>query len=170
MSNLRSRSGFWIETAISYPHTNEKGVTKDINEKYLVEAADFGQAEERIRKEMNCDNRTIHVKTVTRPKYAEICFDDESGIDTFFKVKVVIHEEVETKSGIDVKTKDRKKLHIVQAADVESARKAVSESIYKDTMLDYDIDDVVKTKLMGILEYGKHLNALSGDIPELKSE
>ena len=33
MSNLRSRSGFWIEAAISYPHTNEKGVTKDINEK-----------------------------------------------------------------------------------------------------------------------------------------
>ena len=82
MSNLRSRSGFWIEAAISYPHTNEKGVTKDINEKYLVEAADFGQAEERIRKEMNCDNRTIHVKSVTRPKYAEICFDDESGIET----------------------------------------------------------------------------------------
>ena len=170
MSNLRSRSGFWIEAAISYPHTNDKGVTKDINEKYLVEAADFGQAEERIRKEMNCDNRTIRVKSVTRPKYAEICFDDESAIDTYFKVKVVIHEEVETKGGIDVKTKDRKKLHIVQAADVERARKAVSESIYKDTMLDYDIDDVVKTKLMGILEYGKHLNALSGDIPELKSE
>ena len=54
--------------------------------------------------------------------------------------------------------------------DVESARKAVSESIYKDTMLAYDIDDVVKTKLMGILEYGKHLNALSGDSPETKSE
>ena len=170
MSNLRSRSGFWIETAISYPHTNEKGVTKDINEKYLVEAADFGQAEERIRKEMNCDNRTIHVKTVTRPKYAEICFDDESGIDTFFKVKVVIHEEVETKGGIDVKTKDRKKLHIVQAADVDSARKAVSESIYKDSMLDYDIDDVVKTKLMGILEYGKHLDTASDNDSETKSE
>ena len=72
---------------------------------------------------------------------------------------MVIHEEVETKGGIDVKTKDRKKLHIVQAADVDSARKAVSESIYKDSMLDYDIDDVVKTKLMGILEYGKHLDA-----------
>lgn len=170
MSNLRSRSGFWIEAAISYPHTNEKGVTKDINEKYLVEAADFGQAEERIRKEMNCDNRTIHVKSVTRPKYAEICFDDESGIDTYFKVKVVIHEEVETKGGIDVKTKDRKKLHIVQAADVESARKAVSESIYKDTMLDYDIDDVVKTKLMGILEYGKHLDTASDKGSEAKSE
>lgn len=163
MSNLRSRSGFWIETAISYPHTNEKGVTKDINEKYLVEAADFGQAEERIRKEMNCDNRTIHVKTVTRPKYAEICFDDGSGVDTYFKVKVVIHEEVETKSGLDVKTKDRKKLHIVQAADVESARKAVNESIYKNSMLDYDIDDVVKTKLMGILEYEKHLGNNASD-------
>ena len=145
-------------------------MTKDINEKYLVEAADFGQAEERIRKDINCDIRSFRVKSVTRPKYAEICFDDDSAIDTYFKVKVVIHEEVETKGGIDVKTKDRKKLHIVQAADVESARKAVSESIYKDTMLDYDIDDVVKTKLMGILEYGKHLNALSGDIPELKSE
>lgn len=163
MSNLRSRSGFWIETAISYPHTNEKGVTKDINEKYLVEAADFGQAEERIRKEMNCDNRTIRVKTVTRPKYAEICFDDGSGIDTFFKVKVVIHEEVETKGGTDFKIKDTKKLHIVQAADVESARQAVNEGIYKKSMLDYDIDDVVKTKLIGILEYGKHIERSCDD-------
>ena len=83
---------------------------------------------------------------------------------------MVIHEEVETKGGIDVKTKDRKKLHIVQAADVESARKAVSESIYKDTMLDYDIDDVVKTKLMGILEHGKHLDSASDKGSETKSE
>ena len=95
MANLRTRSGFWIETAISYAHTNEKGIQKEIKEKYVVEAADFGQAEERIRQEMNCDNRQIKVRNVVRPKYGQICFDDESGIDTFFKVKVVVHDEVE---------------------------------------------------------------------------
>lgn len=157
MANLRTRSGFWIETAISYPFTNERGVTKTMNEKYIVEAADFGQAEERIRKELNCDNRTISVKNVTRPRYSEICFDDESSCDTFFKVKVAIHEEVEIKGGLETKIKDVKKVHIVQADSIESARNAITESVYKNSMEDYDIVDVNITKFLGILEYGKHL-------------
>lgn len=158
MANLRSRSGFWIETAISYTHTNEKGISKEIKEKYVVEAADFGQAEERIRKEMDCDNRHIKVKAVTRPKYGEICFDDESGIDTFFKVKVVVHDEIEIKGGTDTKIKDTAHYYLVQAESIEKARVATNDVIMKDTLLDFDINDVTKTKILGVLEHGKHLD------------
>lgn len=159
MANLRTRSGFWIETAISYAHTNEKGIQKEIKEKYVVEAADFGQAEERIRQEMNCDNRQIKVRSVVRPKYGQICFDDESGIDTFFKVKVVVHDEVEIKGGTDVKIKDTPYYYLVQAESIEKARLAVNDVIMKDTLLDFDINDVTKTKIFGVLEYGKHLQS-----------
>ncbi len=162
--NLRNRSGFWVETGISYTTTNEKGLTKEISEKYVVEAADFGQAEDRIRKEMNCANRSIKVKTVVRPKYGEICFADNSQIDTFFKVKVVVTEEIEVrtrKGGVRTKSKAVSHFHLVQAQSVEGARQAIKDVVYKDSNADWEIADIVKTRVLDVLERDKHLDTLA---------
>lgn len=162
--SLRNRSGFWIETSIAYNTTNEKGVTKEISEKYVVEAADFGQAEERIRKEMNCANRAIKIKAVVRPKYGEICFADNTSIDNWFKVKVIITEEVEVKTrkgGVRTKTKAVSHFHLVQAQTVESARQAIRDVVYKDSSEDWEISDIVKTRILDVLERDKHLETLA---------
>ena len=142
--NLRNRSGYWIETNIAYNTTNEKGVQKEIKEKYVVEAIDFGQAEERIRKEMNCANRQIKILSpMVRPKYGEICFADNTEIDTWFKVKAVSH------------------FHLIQATTDEGARRAIKEVVYKDSTADWEISDINKTRILGVLEREKHLDNLA---------
>ena len=161
---LRNCSGFWIEAGISYTTTNEKGVMKEINEKYIVEAVDFTQAEARIRAEMNCTNRQIKVKAVVRPKYGEICFADNSQIDTWWKVKVVISEEVEVrtrKGGVRTKVKSVSHFHMVQAQTDEGARRAIKEVVYKDSTADWEITDVNKTRILDVLEKDKHLETLA---------
>ena len=42
---------------------------------------------------------------------------------------------------------------------MEKSRLAVNDVIMKDTLLDFDINDVTKTKIFGVLEYGKHLQS-----------
>ena len=163
--NLRNRSGYWIETNIAYNTTNEKGVQKEIKEKYVVEAIDFGQAEERIRKEMNCANRQIKILSpMVRPKYGEICFAGNTEIDTWFKVKVIITEEVEIRSrkgGVRTKTKAVSHFHLIQATTDEGARRAIKEVVYKDSTADWEISDINKTRILGVLEREKHLDNLA---------
>ena len=162
--NLRSRSGFWIEATIAYNSTNEKGITKEMVERYVVEAIDFGQAEERLRKEMDCANRKIKIKAVVRPKYGEICFADNTQIDSWWKVKVVETEEVEVRSrkgGVRTKTKSVSHFFLIQATSDEGARKAIKEVVYKDSNADWEIADINKTRILDVLEKDKHLNTLA---------
>lgn len=162
---LRNRSGYWIETNIAYNVVNEKGVQKEIKEKYVVESIDFGQAEERIRKEMNCANRQIKILSpMVRTKYGEICFADNTQIDTWWKVKVAETEEVEVRSrkgGVRTKTKIISHFYLIQATSDEGARRAVKEAIYKDSNADWEITDVNKTRILGVLERDKHLDNLA---------
>ena len=162
--NLRNRSGFWIEGTIEYTTTNEKGLQKTMTEKYCVEAVDFTQAEARLRAEMNCANRAIKIKAVVRPKYGEICFNDQGSIEDFWLVKVAVTEEVEVKTrkgGVRTKVKSVSHFHLVQATSVEGARQAIKDVVYKESNADWEIADIVKTRILDVLERDKHLETLA---------
>ena len=154
MEHLRNRSGFWMEATIAFDEPNENGVLKEKKEKYVVEAATFIDGETRITKEMEYANRHIKVTAMSRPKYGTVCFNDADS-ESFFKVKVCIPEITETRSGM--KTKVKSHYHLVQAASVEEARKAIVDAVYQFTTEDYEIADIVKTKICDVLEFGKHL-------------
>ena len=99
MANLRNRSGFWIEAVLVFSETNEKGIAKDVKERYTVEAASFMDAEKKLRDELNYANRPIKsVAGMTRPKYGTICFSDDAITENYYKCKVCITEEVEVKT------------------------------------------------------------------------
>ena len=165
MVNLRNRSGFWMEATLAFNETNEKGITKEVKEKYVVEAASFIDGEKKLRDELNYANRPIkRVAGMIRPKYGTICFSDDALADSYYKVKVVITEEVEVKTrkgGVRTKTKAVSHFHLVQAASNEAARKAVVEEVYKNSNADYEIADVVKTRILDVLESNKHLQTLA---------
>lgn len=160
---LRNRSGFWIEAVLVFSETNEKGLTKEVKEKYTVEAASFMDAEKKLREEMNYSNRPIKmVAGMVRPKYGTICFSDDATAENFYKAKVVITEEIEVKTrkgGTRTKTKAVSHFHLVQAPSVEAARKAIVDVVYKDSNADYEIADVVKTRILDVLENDKHLKS-----------
>ena len=161
MANLRNRSGFWMEAVAVFNETNEKGISKEVKERYVIEAASFLDGEKKLRDELNYSNRPIkRVDGMVRPKYGTICFSDDATAENFYKAKVVITEEIEVKTrkgGIHTKTKAVSHFHLVQAPSVESARKAVVDVVYKDSNADYEISDVVKTRILDVLENDKHL-------------
>lgn len=166
MANLRNRSGFWIEATISYNKFNEKNVSKEVRERYVVEAATFIDGETKIRKEMEYNNRPIKVPAMMKPKYGEICFCDDAAAENFYKVKVCISEDIEVrtrKGGTRTKTKVVSHIHLVQAVSNEDARRAIVEEVYKNSNADYEIADVVKTRILDVLENDKHLKTLAGE-------
>lgn len=165
MANLRNRSGFWMEATLAFNETNEKGLTKEVKEKYVVEASSFIDGEKKLRDELTYANRPIKsVANMVRPKYGTICFSDDATAESYYKCKVVITEEIEVKTrkgGVRTKTKAVSHFHLVQAPSVEAARKAVVDVVYKDSNADYEIADVVKTRILDVLENNKHMSTLS---------
>lgn len=163
--SLRVRSSFWIETTVVFTGTSEKGLSKEIREKYVVEAASFMDGEQKIRDEFNYSNKPLKtVSAMSKPKYGEICFNDDSSAENFYKVKVVITEEVEVltrKGGTRTKTKAVSHYHLVQASGSEDAQKAIVDEVYKNTQQDYEIADIVKTRILDVLENDKHLQTLA---------
>lgn len=169
MESLRNRSGFWIEAQIAFNQTNEKGISKEVKERYVVEAATFIDGETRIRKEMEYNNRPIKVPAMIKPKYGTICFSNDTSAENFYKVKVCITEEIEVKTrkgGTRIKSKVVSHFHLVQAANVEGARQAIKDVVYKDSMADYEIADIVKTRILDVLEKDKHLQTLSSELAQ----
>lgn len=167
--NYRNRSGFWKEATIVYSAPNEKGITVKHREQYVVESLDFIQAQTRITKEMECANRKITVDPIKTPKYGEICFNESSNCDDWWKVKVQITEDVEVKSrkgGTKIKTKIRTREHLVQAESDAAARNAIHECVYKGSTEDWEIVQSTKTKILGVLEVDKHLSALDEERAE----
>ena len=63
MANLRNRSGFWMEAVAVFTENNDKGLPKEIKERYVIEAASFIDAEQKLRAELNYANRPIKVET-----------------------------------------------------------------------------------------------------------
>lgn len=168
-ASYRNRSGFWKECSISYSAQNEKGISVKHREQYVVEALDFIQAQTRVTKEMECANRKIMVDAIKTPKYGEICFDEASNCEDWWKVKVQISEEVEVKSrkgGTKIKTKLRTREHLIQAGSDAAARTAIQDCIYKGSNEDWEIIQVTKTKLLGVLENEKHLANLAEERAE----
>lgn len=156
-----------MEAVAVFNETNEKGISKEVKERYTIEAASFLDGEKKLRDELNYSNRPIkRVDGMVRPKYGTICFSDDATAESFYKVKVVITEEIEVKTrkgGTRTKTKAVSHFHLVQAASNEDARRAVVDVVYKDSNADYEIADVVKTRILDVLENDKHLKATGSD-------
>lgn len=161
MAEFRDRSGFWMEATVAFNETNAKGLTKEVKEKYVVEASSFMDAEQRIRDEFNYANKPLkNVSNMVRPKYGEICFNNDPAAENFYKVKVQITEEVEVrtrKGGTRTKSKVVSHIYLVQATSNAEARQAIVDVVYKDSKEDYDIADVVKTRILDVLEHDKHM-------------
>ena len=100
------------------------------------------------------------IGNMVRPKYGTICFNTDAEAESFYKVKVCISEEVEVrtrKGGTRTKTKVVSHYHLVQASSVEGARQAIKDVVYKESNADYEIADIVKTRILDVLEHGKHM-------------
>lgn len=146
---MRTRSARWYETRIRYDKMMEDGKQKKVNELYVVDALSFGEAEERITREMShYISGEFEVKAISPATYGEIFFSDAESDDRWYKAKLSFIT-------IDEKTEKEKRTsvtYLVQAGSVQSAVKNVEE-VMNGTMIDYVIAGISETKIMDVFEH-----------------
>lgn len=146
---MRTRTAQWFETRVRYDKMMEDGQQKKVIEQYVVDALSFGEAEERITKEMShYISGEFEVKAITPASYGEIFFSDAESDDRWYKAKLSFIT-------IDEKTEKEKRTsvtYLVQGSTVQSAVKNVEE-VMNGTAIDYVIAAVTETKIMDVFEH-----------------
>ena len=145
---MRSRTSDWFETKIKYDKTQDDGSQKKVTELYVVDALSFGEAEEKITREMKSYiSGEYSVKNITPANYHEIFFSDNSKDDKWYKAKlqfITIYEKTE-------KEKRQTVFYLVQGNSTESAQKAIAE-VMGGTMIDYVVVSISETKILDVFE------------------
>ena len=146
---MRTRTAQWFETRVRYDKMMEDGQQKKVIEQYVVDALSFGEAEERITKEMShYISGEFEVKAITPASYGEIFFSDAESDDRWYKAKlsfITIDEKTEKEKCTSV-------TYLVQGGTVQSAVKNVEE-VMNGTAIDYVIAAVTETKIMDVFEH-----------------
>lgn len=146
---MRSRTANWFETVIRYDKTMEDGMTKKVNEYYVVDALSFGEAEEFVTQEMSAYiSGEFEIKNITPATFHEVFFSDNDNDDRWYKAKLAFIT-------IDEKTEKEKRsavTYLVQAATLNAAVKNIDE-VMGGTMIDYVILNISETKCMDVFEH-----------------
>ena len=139
----------WFECKIRYEKTMENGMTKKVNEPYLVDALNFTEAEARIIEEIRpFITGEFIVSDIKRANYSELFGSDEEAADRWFKCKLMFIT-LDERSGAEKKTSVQ---ILVQAADLRDAVKKLDEGM-KGTMADYQIASIAETAIMDVFFY-----------------
>ena len=148
---MRSRTATWFECKIRYEKTMEDGLSKKINDVYVVDALSFSEAEERIIEEMSSYiSGEIEIVDVKIAPYREIFFADDNLADQWFKAKlsfITIDERTD-------KEKRTSMMYLVNAGNISSAISNI-DKVMSGTMIDYVTTSISATKIFDVFEYKK---------------
>lgn len=148
---MRSKTSIWFEAKYRYEKRMEDGTEKKVTEQYVVEAMSFTEAEAAIAKEMEGSvSGEAEVRALTIAPYSEVLLSDVYDYYKFYKVKVAFIT-------IDEKTEKERKsvnVYLVQAPSVFAVDSCIKD-FFARTMIDYEIQDVKETQIMGLVEQAK---------------
>lgn len=134
----------WFECKVSYEKLAENGMTKKVNEPYLVDAISFTEAEARIIKEITpFISGDFSISAVKRTKIAEIFFDDSA--DKWYLAKVAF-VTIDEKSAAEKRSVQQT---LVAAGDFKGAYDNLLEGM-KGTLADYEIVSIAETPIMDV--------------------
>ena len=146
---MKSRTANWFECTVRYERQMEDGMTKKVNELYVVDALSFGEAEESITKEMTAYvSGEFEVKNINPAAYGEVFFSENVADDRWYKARLSFIT-------IDEKTEKEKRTsvtYLVQASTFNGAVKNIEE-VMSGTMIDYVIANIMETKIMDVYEH-----------------
>lgn len=144
---MRTRTAVWYETTVRYERS--KGDENNIaTESYAVDALSFAEAEQRITEEMEpyCSGE-FDVKKIAIAPYTGVFFSEDEEDDKFFRATVALIT-------LDERTAKEKKTNVtylVQANNIETARRYVVDSFF-GTAMEYEINRLVETKILDVFE------------------
>lgn len=144
---MRTRTAVWYETTVRYERSN--GDENNIaTESYAVDALSFAEAEQRITEEMEpyCSGE-FDVKKIAIAPYTEVTFSEDEDDDKFFRATVALIT-LDERTG---KEKKNNVTHLVQANNIETARRYVVDA-FSNTAMEYEINRLVETKILDVFE------------------
>lgn len=146
---MRSKTNRWFETKVKCEVTAEDGHQKTVRETYVVQAFSFSEAEAAINKYMS-GYATDYFEVLEEKiaPYHEIFFSDEPADEKYYKA----HLQFNT---VDEKTDKEKKYkiyYLVQARDIETARRYIEHDM-QPTMTDYVILGINETRILDVFEH-----------------
>jgi hypothetical protein len=140
------KSAIWYECKIRYEKMMENGMQKKVTEQYVVDAVSFTEAEARITEQMkDFISGDFDVRAVKIANYTEVMISDADVDDRWYKVKANLITLSE-RSGKEKRTGIR---YLVNAANVETARKTVSE-YFASSLESWEIESVSETKFLDV--------------------
>jgi len=126
----------------------ENGMVKKVTEPYLIDAMSFTEAEARTVERLQPVSGEFLISDISRAKYAEVVFSDDSKADRWFNARLAFIT-LDEHSGSEKKAKSN---ILIQAADFDSAKVGIVEHM-KDTMSDYVIDKIEETPIIDCFPY-----------------
>ena len=143
---MKQISGTWFECKVRYEQTQEDGMSKMITETYVYKAADFGEAYDKVIKNMSTFiSGEFSITAMKIAQYGEVFIQDERTEEKFYRVKVNFIV-------LDEKTNKEKKIaqyYLVNADSVEKARK-YTDTALSQTMADFIIVSVQETMIIDV--------------------
>ena len=143
---MKQISGIWFECKVRYEQTQEDGTEKVVTETYVYKAADFGEAYDKVIKDMPSLSDEFEITAMKIAQYKEIITQDERTEEKYYRVKVNLII-------LDEKTQKEKKTacyYLVNADSVEKARK-YTDTAFSDTLIDYVIEAVQEAKIIDVI-------------------
>lgn len=134
-------------TEVSYTAIQDDGSSKPQKELFLVDALTFTEAESKtVAHAASFVNGEFQVTKEKIAKFSEIIKSEDPDAEIFYKVKVqfIFYDE---KSGKEKKTSS---MTLVQAKDPSGAA-ANLRNAYKTSISDYEIVDIVSTKISEVI-------------------
>ena len=139
----------YYEVSVRYDKTQETGLVKKVTEKYLIQAVNFTEAEERMAGYiMPLVGTEFDITAIRRTKVAEIFESKECDADHFYSAKVAFIT-------IDEKTEKEKRYMqqvIVRATDFDDAREALQEGMC-GTLGGWEKTQLSETNLVDVVPY-----------------
>lgn len=146
---MKSISATWFEVGIKHLRTQEDGTTKNVAERYAVDALSFTEAESRITDEIShyhgCE---FSITSEAQANYGEVVFSEDEQDDAWFKVRLQFIT-IDEKSG---KEKRSNVLYLVQGSSLAKALKN-TQDLMSGTMIDYNIVSIAATKIMDVFTH-----------------
>lgn len=142
----------WFQCRTHYNKSMENGKERKVSEVYLVDAILWGEAEERITKELTPfvrEGSTLYIDDIARFSIDSIIEKDATEADDrYYKV-------VQAFVVIDEDTGDEKRnnyKYLVRASDTDRAQRII-EDFNKDSMGDWIIVSIQETPIMDVYYY-----------------
>lgn len=143
---------YYFEATVRYERTMSEGNIKMITEKYILTAASFAEAEERITIEIEpFAAGQFDVKALKTIDVREVMMDsNRNSEDKWFKCKVLFI----TINEITAEEKRTPAIIYVLAKDTVSANSVLIDGL-RSSMMDYEIDTIQATKIVELFKFEK---------------